>query len=188
MRTQDLTIAGFLDAATGGKGRKGGDFAAVATVGLDTQGYLYVLDVWLQRAAPSRQVAALFDLHERWNYTLFGLETNCFQQLLLLPIEEERRRRRDAGRAWQLPLHEVHHHENKEMRLARLEPLMAHGWLRFRRDLPQEFWTQLESFPHGAHDDGLDAVEGAVALLRGMESGIRRAKAQRGGRAEIRGY
>jgi hypothetical protein len=36
----------------------------------------------------------MFDLHEKWRYTLFGIETNCFQQLLLLPIEEERKRRK----------------------------------------------------------------------------------------------
>ncbi|MFW6303956.1 MAG: hypothetical protein ACOC2L_04975 [Candidatus Sumerlaeota bacterium] len=170
----DLTIAGFLDAATGRSVRKQGDFAAVATVGRDASGYLYLLDLWLERAAPSRQVQVLFDLHERWNYALFGLETNCFQQLLLLPIEEERKRRRSAGRPWQLPLHEVHHSEKKEMRLARLEPLITHGWLRFSRRLPQEFWTQLEGFPRAAHDDGLDALEGAVTLLRNQDNRMSR--------------
>jgi predicted phage terminase large subunit-like protein len=181
MRWNDLTIAGFLDAAAGGGSRKG-DYAAVATVGSDRQGYLYVLDIWMERAAPSRQVRALFDLHERWNYSLFGLETNCFQQLLLLPIEEERKRRREAGRSWQLPLEEVHHHENKEMRLARLEPLITHGWLRFCRHLPEVFWAQMEGFPRADHDDGLDALEGAVNLLRSHGAAIRTIARQSGKR------
>ncbi|MFW6286488.1 MAG: phage terminase large subunit [Candidatus Sumerlaeota bacterium] len=175
MHIKDLTIAGFLDAATGrGSARKQGDYAAVATVGRDPQGALYVLDIWLERAAPSRQVAVLFDLHERWNYALFGFETNCFQQLLLLPIEEERKRRRAAGRPWQLPLQQVHHAENKQMRLARLEPLITHGWMRFSRRLPQQFWAQLEGFPRAAHDDALDALEGAVALLQNMTAPVHR--------------
>lgn len=168
-----LMVAGFLDAAAG-KNARTGDYAAIATVGLDPAGYFYCLDLWMQRAAPSRQAQAVFDLHERWQYQLFGLETNCFQQLLLLPLEEERKRRRDAGRPWRLGLQEVHHHQNKEMRIATLEPLIHNGWLRFSRQLPDAFWAQMEQFPQGEHDDGLDALEGAVALLKGLQGRHRR--------------
>ena len=42
----------FLDPSMG---HAGGDFAAIATVGLDPEGYLYVLDVWMARVAPSAQ-------------------------------------------------------------------------------------------------------------------------------------
>jgi hypothetical protein len=173
-----LTIAGFLDSATGrGASRNQGDYAAIATVGLAPSGHFYLLDLWLRRAAPTVQIAAIFDLHERWRYTLFGIETNCFQQLLLLPIEEERKRRRDLWEAatasspalfpaWQLPIHEVHHARPKELRIASLEPLLANGWLRLSTALPDLFWAELENFPHGRHDDGLDALEGALSLLR----------------------
>ncbi|MBN1865759.1 phage terminase large subunit [Candidatus Sumerlaeota bacterium] len=175
----DLVVCGFLDSATGrGAKRRTGDFAAIATVGADRAGYFYVLDVWLRRAAPTAQIAAMFDLHARWRYALFGIETNCFQELLLLPIEEERKRRREAsGRdstAWQIPIREVHHSQNKETRIATLEPLVTNGWLRFATGLPDPFWAQMESFPHGEHDDALDAIEGAVSLLRSCRSDARR--------------
>jgi len=268
-RLEDLTIVGFLDAATGSGARKNtGDYAAIVTVGMDRAGYLYVLDVWLKRAAPTAQIAAMFDLHEKWRYTLFGIETNCFQQLLLLPIEEERKRRKalvsnaptghsvgsasasesvgsagfspssatpiptshsvgsagfspssatpiptshSVGSAgfspstppvsslpstvsnlpspasnlqttdyrlqtplWQLPIREVHHSRNKETRIATLEPLVTNGWLRFANDLPEMFWAQLESFPHGEHDDGPDALEAAISLLRSLQTQTRR--------------
>ena len=176
----DLTIAGFLDSAVGrGAKTRSGDYAAIATVGIDRAGYLYVLDLWLRRAAPTRQITAMFDLHERWNYTLFGVETNCFQQLLLLPIEEERKRRKDSGRPWQLPIREVHHSQAKEMRIASLEPLVANGWLRFAADLPDLFWAQIESFPRSEHDDALDALEGAVSLLRSLQVETRRGPSRR---------
>ena len=173
----ELTIAGFLDAATGKRSASGqGDYAAIATVGRDNAGHFYVLDVWLKRAAPTEQIRALFDLHERWNYWQMGIEGNCFQELLLLPIEEERRRRREAGSAaWQLPVRAVHHSRKKETRIATLEPLVANGWLQFAADLPQEFWRQFEAFPRGRHDDGIDAVEGAVSLLRTLEGDVHRA-------------
>ncbi len=176
-----LTIAGFLDSATGRAAhRNQGDYAAIATVGLDPFGHFYFIDLWLRRAAPTAQIAAIFDLHERWRYTLFGIETNCFQQLLLLPIEEERKRRRALWEAaaatsptlfpaWQLPIREVPHSRPKEMRIASLEPLLANGWLRLSANLPDLFWAELESFPHGQHDDGLDALEGALSLLRAQQ-------------------
>jgi hypothetical protein len=200
LNIEDLLIAGFLDAATGNRARQNaGDYAAIATVGMDRAGYLYVLDVWLKRAAPTAQIAAMFDLHEKWRYTLFGIETNCFQQLLLLPIEEERKRRKalvtnastghrvgsagfspshaapaPATHSWQLPIREVHHSRNKETRIATLEPLVTNGWLRFAHDLPELFWAQLESFPHGEHDDALDALEAAISLLRSLQTQTRR--------------
>jgi len=177
LRVVDLTVAGFLDSATGRASRRDkGDYAAIVTCGLDRAGHLYVLDVWLKRASPTRQIAAMFDLHEKWNYALFGLETNCFQQLLLLPIEEERERRKKANRPWQLAIREVHHSQNKEMRIATLEPLVANGWLRFAHDLPEPFWAQMQSFPNADHDDALDALEGAASLLRSMQMETRGGK------------
>jgi len=158
-----LVRFGFLDSALGGAGS---DFAAVATVGRDEHGYLYVLDVWMERASPTRQIEKIFDLHALWNYRLFGFEANCFQSLLAQPIEQERQRRRKAGRPWDLPIEQVSHRENKLRRIASLETLIANGWLLFSPTLGEEFFQQCEQFPRAAHDDGLDALEAAVSLAR----------------------
>jgi phage terminase large subunit-like protein len=115
------------------------------------------------------QIARLFDLHAVWNYAVFGVETNCFQQLLLLPIEEERARRRAAKQPWQVAIREVHHGQAKEMRIAALEPLAANGWVRFDAALPELLWQQLEAFPRSEHDDALDALEGVLSILRTMK-------------------
>jgi len=163
-----LVRFGFLDSALGGAE---GDFAAVATVGRDEHGYLYILDIWMERASPSHQIEKIFDLHEIWNYRLFGFEGNCFQSLLAQPIEEERQRRRQAGRPWDLPIEQVTHRENKLRRIASLETLIANGWLLFSRDLSEKFIQQCEQFPRAAHDDGLDALESAVSLARRAVSG-----------------
>jgi len=163
----ELVRFGFLDSALGGG--VAGDFAAIATVGRDKHGYIYVLDVWMGRVPPSRQVEKIFDLHEIWNYRLFGFEANCFQSLLAQPIEQERKRRKKAGRPWDLPVEQVAHHENKLRRIASLETLIANGWLLFSRDLSEEFLQQAEQFPRASHDDGLDALEAAVSLARRSE-------------------
>ena len=64
------------------------------------------------------------------------------------------------------------------MRIATLEPLIANGWRRLASGLPEPFWSQLETFPRGEHDDALDALEGAVSLLRSMEVNSRRGPAR----------
>jgi predicted phage terminase large subunit-like protein len=159
----DLRVVGFLDPAMGGAD---GDFAAVATVGVDAVGYLYVLDVWLERAPPSEQIPRLFELHERWSYRDFGVEANAFQRLLLEPIEAERARRRAAGRPWMLPVRAVLRRDNKKTRILKLEPLIRSGWVLFADDLSREFINQIADFPKGRHDDGPDALHAAVELAR----------------------
>jgi len=162
-----LVVAGFLDAALGGggRGRRPGDYAAIATVGRDRAGFCYVLDVWLRRVPPSAQAVRIFELHARYRYARFGLEANCFQSLMRYPIEEERARRRDRGEPWDVCVEEVAHRDPKERRLAALEPAAANGWLLFNRALPEEFLRQLEDIPRGLHDDGPDALAGAWKIL-----------------------
>lgn len=160
-----LRLFGFLDPALGGSGA--GDFAAIATVGVDGQGYCYVLDVWLGRAGPSAQVQRVFDLHERWGYERFGVETNAFQQLLLDPLEAERKRRREQGRPWMLDLAPERHGADKRTRILALEPLARNGWALFSAELSEAFMAQLLDFPTARHDDGPDAVAAAVTLARG---------------------
>jgi len=165
----ELKIYGFLDSALGGgSGRyRKSDYAAIATVGVDRYGYCYLLDMWLQRATPTQQVRRIFELHERWNYHLFGIEANCFQSLLLLPIEEERKRLKSEGRThWQLAVQPVTHKQNKIARITALEPLVTNGWLLFNERLPRGMLQQCQDFPDSPHDDALDALEGAVALAR----------------------
>ena len=164
----ELRLFGFLDPAMGGKR---GDWAAIATVGVDAIGYIYVLAVWMAYAKPSEQIRRAFDLHERWGYEAFGIETNAFQRLLLDPFEQERKRRRERGRAWDMPIVERRHYGTKADRILKLEPLARNGWLFFNEDLGngdqgKEFFNQLESFPNARHDDGPDAVAAAVDIAR----------------------
>ena len=163
-----MKIFGFLDSALGGSARsRKTDFAAIATVGVDQWGYCYLLDMWMQRATPTKQVKRIFELHERWSYRVFGIEANCFQSILLLPIDEEKKRLKSEGKHhWRLAVEPVTHRENKISRIASLEPLVTNGWLLFSERLPQSFFHQCQDFPESLHDDGLDALEGAVNLAR----------------------
>ncbi|MFH0794279.1 MAG: phage terminase large subunit, partial [bacterium] len=167
------------------------DYAAIAVAGAAPDGSVFILDVWLTRATPSMQVAALFDLHERWGLSVAGVETNAFQKLLLPFMEEERSRRREAGRRFDLALEAVVHHGSKRERIAALEPAAANGWIAFHEMLPERFWQQLEGFPVAAHDDGPDVVEAAFSLARRHASGVAQSLgrvSERVGRKVVEGF
>jgi predicted phage terminase large subunit-like protein len=173
----ELAICGFLDSALGGGGKgrssRRGDFAAIVTVGSDQSGYIYILDAWLNKIPPTKQIARIFELHNRFSYHQFGFEGNCFQSLLRLPLEEEREKRRNSGGKWDIPITEVTHKIKKEARIVSLEPLIANGWILFNRGLPEEFFRQMEDIPNGIHDDGPDALEAAVALAKTLGDSLK---------------
>ncbi len=52
--------------------------------------------------------------------------------------------------------------QNKEERIATLEPSIKNGWIAFNEvGLPPEFWKQFREFPTSEHNDAPDAVQGA---------------------------
>ncbi|MEQ8821083.1 MAG: hypothetical protein RLY93_12645 [Sumerlaeia bacterium] len=163
-----LRVFGFLDSALGKSRAQGtGDFAALARVAVAEGGLLILLDLWVKRAKPSEQVAALFAMHEELPFERLAVEGTGFQELLTLPIEEERRRRGAEGLPGaDLVIEVVKPTRRKEARIAALEPLLANGRLVLGETLPEEFWEELARFPRTAHDDALDAAAGAAALAQ----------------------
>lgn len=163
-----LRIFGFLDPASGRRNRRDPsrepDYASIVTVGVDTDRKVYVLDAWLERASPSRQILRVFEMHERWSYSVFGVETNSFQSLYLDQLAHEQAMRRERGERSDLSYRGVNNHMTKENRITGLQPLVEDGRLLFSDDLKDLFLEQLEDFPHGTYDDGPDALEGAVTL------------------------
>ena len=158
-----LQVFGFLDPALGRDPARG-DHAAIAVVGRDAAGWLYVLDVWMHRVPVPQQMDAVFDLHRAWGFREFGFEANHFQDVLSHELARRQQARRTAGDAWRLPLRRVVHREAKAARIDRLQGLVASGILAFASPLPDEFLAQMDDWPHGRHDDGLDALAAAVVL------------------------
>lgn len=176
-RLAALTPVVYLDPALGHTPRS--DHAAIVVAARDDAGRIHVLDAWLRRATPAAQAAQLIAMAQRWQCGRCGVESNGFQELLCDLIERERRERGLA-----LSVEPVAHTANKVARISRLEPPVANGWIQFRSDLTPELFQQLGQFPRGAHDDGPDALEGAVAMLerggilRGRRTGARPAVRQ----------
>ncbi len=160
---KNLSKAGFLDPSLAAG--ESGDYKAVVSVGLDAASQVfYVLDAYIRRSSLDQLMRAVLTRQARHNYLVFGVEDNLFQRLLL---DEFSRAARQAQVV--LPLRGVTHRLAKETRLAGLSPLVERGLVRFCPSQGDQalLMEQLVHFPSPTvHDDGPDALEGAVSLLR----------------------
>lgn len=158
VKLSDLRLFGRWDPATG---VLHGDYASIAVVGRDQYNYAYALAAWMARVPPSAQLAAVWSIAERLNLRRMTVESNGFQTLAAEPYRREREARREANQFWQLQLEEAPSTDNKEARIATMEPDITNGWLLFATDIQQEVLQQFDEFPTGEHDDGPDALHAA---------------------------
>lgn len=156
---------GYCDPSLGR--RPDGDFSAIATLACDVRtGLMYVLDMDLCRRHPDALICDILEKAKKLrrdygaDYAAFGAESNQFQWLL----KEQLGRASAEAHIW-LPLCEVHHSTDKVLRVQSLQPDIKNGYILFRPD-QKELLDQLLEFPLGRHDDGPDALEGAVRLCK----------------------
>lgn len=164
VKRSDLQCLGAMDPSTGQvKPKKGvlGDFTVIITGYLDQNGRVYLHHDYVKRAPPTKYIQEIFNLHEKFKFERFAVETNLYRNLLLPNILDEKKRREktNKGKAIRLPFYDVEQTENKRERITRLEPKVNHGYILFNRALSQEFMNQFIDFPHNAHDDVPDAAE-----------------------------
>ncbi len=140
------------------------DFKAVITISLCPEG-IYVRHAWIRHATPDGLVGALYDQYEDYKPDGIGSEDNAIGEFLRSALELKAQER-----GYPLPLIAKTTSSNKEARILRLSPLAEHKKIFFIKghsdqDLLRE---QLEAFPSSSvHDDGPDALEGAVSLAEG---------------------
>ena len=141
------------------------DYSAFITLAEEiSTGTLYVLEADLGRRAPDVLIADILQhsrlLRQRYGsgFCLLGIESNQFQWLL-----KEQLRKESARVGEYLPLCEVQSRGSKESRIRALQPYVRNGYLRFCRSHVL-LLEQLRQFPLGRHDDGPDALQGAVEL------------------------
>jgi predicted phage terminase large subunit-like protein len=168
VRIADLRFVAFHDPAKadprGARTRVGkGDYAAIVTMGIETLStggtVGHVVDAWVERKSVSKQITQAFALAEFWRHGLFMLEEMTLG-LLKKAYADEREKRRRLGEFYQVPLRALEAQtQNKDARIAAMEPAVTNGWLTFNRSLPRLYWEQMIDHPTGDHDDGPDATE-----------------------------
>lgn len=158
-----------IDPATGQtKAKKGkkGDFTCILVGYKDRKGRLFVHWDYTKRAAPSKYIKTIFELHEQFDFYKLGVETNLYRNLLMSNIQDEKSRRlKTNSKLSNLRFYDIIQVENKEKRIYTLEPKVEYGKILFNKALSQEFYDQMWEFPKGDHDDCPDALEMLWSLV-----------------------
>jgi predicted phage terminase large subunit-like protein len=167
-----LDLVAAIDPAIGLKQKN--DETAVAVVG-EHDGNYYVLRVIQKKLKIQAQVDLVLSVCREFPLLKFGFETVAYQDALKQLVEEA-----SARTNLQVPAVAVDDiSSDKVRRISRLAPLVEQGRLLFPSP-ESSYWTpdvqkcldQFEALGVSAnsHDDGPDAVERAVSLLRGRWS------------------
>jgi predicted phage terminase large subunit-like protein len=141
-----------------------GDYSAIVMDGIDKQGRQFI-EADLARRSTEAMLADLCK-HIAWfKPEQVVIETNQYQELLQPVLSS-------IAKALGLSLPEIVPCENtvnKMIRIRRLGPDLAQRSMRFKRNSPGTtlLLQQAQDFPHGAHDDGPDALEMARRRFKG---------------------
>lgn len=160
-KPKELLVCSWFDPSIESGSRH--DYKAYVTVGYyQAENIFYVLDAYIKQVSIEIAVQASLALHRIYNLLMLGVEANLFQRLL---IKEFDTAAKVAGMP--LPVRGIVNHLPKEVRVAGLSPLVERGQIKFRQGHSDQdlLIEQLTYFPNKAyHDDGPDALEGAVRL------------------------
>lgn len=142
------------------------DYSAIVMLAKDIHGDYYI-DADLGRR-PSVQIAYdAIQHHKEFRPLALGWEV---QDADLLKAEVLRQAQQEGEDVWFLA---ITNRINKLVRIRSLSPLLDARRLKFRRNSPgvNLLLEQMRAFPAHKHDDGPDALEGAVRLERQIGSG-----------------
>ena len=153
LRTDSMNVYTTVDLAISKK--PGADYSAIVTVGVNGDGHWFVLDVEYGRYDPTQTMDAIFSAVQKWQPLCVGIEAVAYQSALQHFLEKEMPKRGCFFRIQPLKAE-----KKKELRIDALQPRFAVGSVWFRRDAPwlEKLEGELLAYPHGAHDDVIDAL------------------------------
>lgn len=130
------------------------DFSVFLTVGVDTQGNIYLLDCFRERAAADRQVEVMLNMAHLRPPLVWWAERGHISKSIGPFL-----RRRMVERGVFFPLQEVTPVNDKATRAQSIAARMALGYVWFPKDAPwvEPAIDELMRFPNGTHDDFVDA-------------------------------
>ena len=131
------------------------DYSAIVTVGVNSAGHWFVLDVEYGRYDPTTTIDAIFSAVEKWRPLCVGVEVVAYQAALQHFLEKEMPRRGIFFRITPLKAE-----KKKEIRIDNIQPRFAVGTVWFKKSALwlEKIEGELLAYPHGAHDDVIDAL------------------------------
>lgn len=137
------------------------DFTALVVVHVDCEGYWYVEVAKRHKINATDTVRLMFDVQERYNPLVIGVEVVAYQEALLHILDEEMSRRQTV-----LPVKDIRRVNNKgggqtitrkEQRILSLVPRYEWGRIYHYKGLT-DLEDEYAKFPRSKHDDLLDAL------------------------------
>lgn len=160
--SQQWNCFGYCDPSMG-KDAKKGDYSCIIWIYWKRgHRYLYV-DGSLKRMPVPMLIDEILRLQAVHNFFAFGFETNGFQALVADGMAEK-----SAKLGTLLPLVLVTHNDPKPLRIERLGPHLQASNLKFKRtsDGARAVVRQTMLYGVDKHDDGPDALEGCIEIIR----------------------
>ena len=133
----------------------GGDYTVHVVVGLDSDGKMYLLDIWRKQASSDQWIDAFCDLVERWKPIGWAEEQGQITASIGPFLEQRMRERRAFVARRQFATR-----GDKAVRAQSIRGRMALEGLYIPTGSPwlADFRAELLSFPNGRHDDQVDAI------------------------------
>jgi predicted phage terminase large subunit-like protein len=129
-----------------------GDFFALAVLGTDAGGVMYLVDLYLGHISAPQQVTLIIEKWKQWGAVSVGIEEVAYQGALKQHVQAAAPGCPCVG----VPLPQT----AKEIKLQSLAPLFQQKRIRVSAKLQElsSFRSQYLAFPRGNHDDALDAI------------------------------
>lgn len=160
-----------IDPGVGKRESKSADYSPIAWGWWKAGDPHIYIDVDMQKRPATVLARDFVALLERYHFVAVGVETNGFQGLLADNISRE-----SSEKGLFVPIIPFEHHGTpKPLRIDRLGSYLQHGNLVFRRGSAGAKLavrqTRLYSVPPTDHDDGPDAIEMLIAVIRAYAEG-----------------
>lgn len=170
LKTDGMSVYTCVDLASSKKATA--DQTAVVTVAVSPENHWFILDVDSGRYDPTETMDAIFRAVTKWRPLLVGIESVAYQSVLKHFIEKEMPMRNSFFRIEPLKAN-----NQKELRVGAMQPRFTTGtvWFRALAGWVEDIERELLAFPHGLHDDIIDAlayVDQIAVVPRGTNSKI----------------
>jgi predicted phage terminase large subunit-like protein len=157
---KSYTISLGIDFAMG---KQRGDFSALTVVARHREkGGVYIIDSYIERVKPDKYIEVIVDKVKHWQPDVIAAEAQASQEFFVDTLTE---RLRAEGYPANTRVKKIHQRSRKQLRIEAMLPEIENGTIRFskRHALLLE---QFERYGQGAHDDGPDSLEMAIAASK----------------------
>jgi predicted phage terminase large subunit-like protein len=153
---KSLTLVMFIDPSMG---KKGGDYSAIIILAIDENSQVYVVLADIQKRHPDLIISDAITHAGTYDVKTIGVEENQFQEYF-----KDNFAKAVADLQLNIMIKGIRQNSDKLLRIQSLQPDIKNARVKFKRD-QQKLIEQLVNFPSADHDDGPDALEGAMAML-----------------------